>query len=180
DVRAAERRLAAATARIGVATADLYPRITLGGSAGSTGTGFGDIFGAGPLRWLLGGLISWNINPEPARARIAAAEAGSQEALATFDGTVLKALEETETALSAYAHALDRRTALQAALNEADAAVKIARARQREGDIDSLALLDAERTFADAQADLATADAQIADVQVNLFRALGGGWQPTA
>ncbi len=180
DVRAAERRLGAATARIGVATADLYPRITLGGSGGSTGTGFGDIFGAGPLRWLLGGLIRWNINPEPARARIGAAEAGSQEALATFDGTVLRALQETETALSAYAHALDRRTALQAALNEAQAAVNIARARQREGDIDSLALLDAERTFADAQADLATADAQISDVQVDLFRALGGGWQPTA
>lgn len=180
DVRAAERRLAAATARIGVATADLYPRISLGGSGGSTGTGFSDIFGAGPLRWLLGGLISWNVNPEPARARIAAAEAGSQEALATFDGTVLKALQETETALSAYANALNRRTALQAALNEAEAAVNISRARQREGDIDSLALLDAERTYADAQADLATADAQIADVQVNLFRALGGGWQPTA
>ncbi len=176
DVRAAERRLAAATARIGVATADLYPRITLGGSAGSTSTGFGDIFGAGPLRWLLGGLISWNINPEPARARIAAAEAGSQEALATFDGTVLKALEETETALSAYAHALDRRTALQAALNEAEAAVKIARARQREGDIDSLALLDAERTFADADADLAASDARIAGAQIDLFRSLGGGW----
>ena len=56
-------------------------------------------------------------------------------------------------------------------------AVNIARARQREGDIDSLALLDAERTFADAEAALATADAQIADTQVDLFKALGGGWQ---
>jgi NodT family efflux transporter outer membrane factor (OMF) lipoprotein len=177
DIRAAERRLGAATARIGVATADLYPRITLGGSAGSTGTGFGDIFGAGPLRWLLGGLLSWNINPAPARARIAGAEADTQAALATFDGTVQRALEETETALSAYAHALERRTALQAARNEAFAAVNIARARQREGDIDSLALLDAERTFADAEAALAAADAGIADAQVDLFRALGGGWQ---
>ncbi|AJP71795.1 efflux transporter outer membrane subunit [Sphingomonas hengshuiensis] len=177
DVRAAERRLAASTARIGVATAALYPRITLGGSGGSTGTGFGDIFGAGPLRWLLGGLISWTANPEPARARIAAAEADSQEALAGFDGTVLRAIEETETALSAYAHALERRTALQAAQTEAAVAVNIARARQREGDIDSLALLDAERTFADAEAGLAAADAQIAGTQVDLFRALGGGWQ---
>lgn len=177
DVRAAERRLAAATARIGVATADLYPRITLGGSGGSTGTGFDDIFGAGPLRWLLGGLLSWTANPEPARARIAAAEAGSREALADFDGTVLRAIGETETALSAYANALERRTALQAAENEAAAAVNIARARQREGDIDSLQLLDAERTFADAQATLAAADAQIAATQVDLFRALGGGWQ---
>ncbi|MBN8812108.1 MULTISPECIES: efflux transporter outer membrane subunit [unclassified Sphingomonas] len=177
DIRAAERRLAAATARIGVATADLYPRITLGVSGGSTGTDFGDVFGAGPLRWLLGGLINWAVNPGPARARVAGAEADSKVALATFDGTVLNALQETETALSAYGHALGRRTALQAARNEAEAAVNIARARQREGDIDSLALLDAERTFADAEADLAQADAFIAETQVDLFRALGGGWQ---
>nr|WP_317891940.1 TolC family protein [uncultured Sphingomonas sp.] len=177
DVRAAERRLAAATARIGVATADLYPRITLGASGGSTGTDIGDVFGAGPLRWLVGGLLNWAVNPGPARARVAAAEAESREALADFDGSVLRALQETETALSAYANALDRRTALQAARNEAEAAVNIARARQREGDIDSLALLDAERTFADAEAALANADAFIADTQVDLFRALGGGWQ---
>lgn len=177
DVRAAERRLAAATARIGVATADLYPRVTLGASGGSTGTNIGDVFGAGPLRWLVGGLLNWAVNPAPARARVAAAEADSREALAGFDGAVLRALQETETALSSYAHALDRRTALQAARNEAEAAVTIARARQREGDINSLELLDAERTFADAQATLANADAFIADAQVDLFRALGGGWQ---
>ncbi|MBB5709491.1 efflux transporter outer membrane subunit [Sphingomonas xinjiangensis] len=177
DIRVAERQLAAATARIGVATADLYPRITLGASGGSTGTDWGDVFGAGPLRWLVGGLINWAVNPGPARARVAAAEATSREALANFDGAVLRALQETETALSAYGHALDRRTALQAARNEAEAAVNIARARQREGDIDSLALLDAERTFADAEATLAAADAFIADTQIDLFRALGGGWQ---
>ena len=79
DVRAAERRLAAATARIGVATADLYPRITLGGSVGSTGPDIGDLFGGGPLRWLLGPLISWSFpNQERARARIAGAEADTQ------------------------------------------------------------------------------------------------------
>lgn len=179
DVRAAERRLAAATARIGVATADLYPRITLGGSAGSTGPDIGDIFGADPLRWLVGGLLRWAINPAPARARIAGAEADSQAALATFDGTVLRALEETETALALYARALERRTALQDARNEAEVAARITRARQREGQIASLELLDAERTFADTEADLATADAQIATAQVELFRALGGGWQAT-
>jgi len=180
DVRAAERRLAASTARIGVATADLYPRISLGTSGGSTGNDFGNIFGAGPLRWLVGGLINWTVNPAPARARIAGAEADSRAALATFDGTVLTALQETETALSAYGRALERRTALQAAHDEAEAVVRIARARQTEGDINSLDLLDAERTFADAQAALATADAAIAEAQVNLFRALGGGWQRTA
>jgi outer membrane protein TolC len=179
DIRAAERRLAAATARIGVATADLYPRITLGGSFGSSGNGVGDLFGAGPLTWLLGPLLNWTVNREPARARIAAAEADTQAALATFDGAVLRALEETETALSNYARLLDRRTALQAARSEAETAVRITRLQQREGQINSLELLDAERTFADADAGLAEIDAAIAGAQVELFRALGGGWQWT-
>lgn len=177
DVAAAERRLAASTARIGVATADLYPKITLGGSVGQTSSGLGDLFGGGPLRWLLGPLINWNfLNQEGARARIAGAEADTQASLATFDGTVLRALEETETALSSYAHQLDRRTALQAARDQAETAVKITRAQQREGAIDGLVALDAERTFAEAEATLALADARIADAQVDVFRALGGRW----
>jgi NodT family efflux transporter outer membrane factor (OMF) lipoprotein len=180
DVRAAERRLAAATARIGVATADLYPRITLGGSVGSTGSGFGNVFGANPLTWLLGPLLNWSVNQAPARARIAEAEADSKAALATFDGAVLQALEETETALAVYARALERRAALQSAVNQAETAARITRARQREGQIDSLELLDAERTLADAQASLAAADAAISRAQIDLFRALGGGWRNAA
>jgi NodT family efflux transporter outer membrane factor (OMF) lipoprotein len=177
DVRAAERRLASATARIGVATADLYPRISLGGSAGSTGVGLGNVFGGGPLTWLLGPLINWSINQAPARARIAGAEAESQIALAQFDGTVLTALEETETALTSYQRLLERASALEKARAAAQVAARITRARQREGQIDSLELLDAERTLADAEAELAMADAMISRAQVNLFRALGGGWQ---
>jgi NodT family efflux transporter outer membrane factor (OMF) lipoprotein len=177
DVRAAERRLAASTARIGVATADLYPNITLGGSIGSTAASLGDLFTGGALRWLLGPLISWAINPAPARARIAGAEADTQAALATFDGTVLEALEETEVALSNYSQLLRRRTALQSARDEAEAAVRVTRARQREGTIDSLELLDSERTFADVEVQVADADAAISRAQIDLFRALGGGWQ---
>lgn len=176
DVRAAERRLAAATARIGVATADLYPRISLGGSVGSTGTGLGNVFGAGPLNWLIGPLLNWAVNPTKARARVAGAEADSQAALAAFDGTVLVALEETETALSNYQRAVERRAALQAARDQAATAARITRAQQREGAVDSLVQLDAERTFADAEAALALADAQIARAQIDLFRALGGTW----
>lgn len=177
DVRAAERRLAADTARIGVATADLYPRITLGGSLGSTGPDIGDIFTGGPLRWLLGSLLSWGFpNQEPARARIAAAEADTQGSLAAFDGTVLLALEETETALSNYARALERRAALQSASEQAERAAGITRAQQREGAINSLARLDAERTLAEAKAQLAQQDAAISRAQIDLFRALGGGW----
>jgi outer membrane protein TolC len=177
DVRAAERRLAAATARIGVATADLYPRITLGGSVGSSGAGLGNVFGANPFTWLIGPLIDWTVNRSAARARVAGAQADTQAALATFDGTVLQALEETETALSNYQQALARRDALRTARDQAEAAAQITRAQQREGDISSLELLDAERTAADAEAALAEADARISTSQVDLFRALGGGWQ---
>jgi outer membrane protein TolC len=176
-VRAAERRLAADTARIGVATADLYPRITLGGSGGSTGNDVSSIFGAGPLRWLLGGLISWNFpNQEAARARISGARADGDASLAAFDGAVLNALEETETALSNYSRALERRQALKAARDSAESAARITRAQQREGAIDSLQLLDTERTFAEAEAALAQQDALVAQAQVDVFRALGGGW----
>jgi NodT family efflux transporter outer membrane factor (OMF) lipoprotein len=177
DVRAAERRLASATARIGVATADLYPRVSLGGSVGSTGVGLGNVFGANPLTWLLGPLINWSINQAPARARIAGAEAESRVALAQFDGTVLTALEETETALTTYQRMLERRAALERARAAAQVAARITRAQLREGQIDSLQLLDAERTLADAEAEVARADAMISRAQVNLFRALGGGWQ---
>ncbi|MEO7276729.1 MAG: TolC family protein [Sphingomicrobium sp.] len=176
DVRAAERRLAAATARIGVATADLYPRITLGGSIGSSGAGLGNILGANPLTWLIGPLINWTANRSAARARVAGAEADTQAALATFDGTILEALQETETALSNYRQALQRREALNAARADAETATRITRARQREGDISSLELLDSERTAADAEAALAEQDARITSAQVSLFRALGGGW----
>ncbi|CAN5325208.1 efflux transporter outer membrane subunit [soil metagenome] len=178
DVRAAERRLAAATARIGVATADLYPRISLGGSVGSNSSSLGDIFGGGALRWLVGPLISWSFpNISAARARIAGSQADSREALAAFDGTVLTALEETETALSNYTHEIEVRAALQAAQSGAATASRITHARQREGQIDFLSVLDADRTSADADADLAASDARIAVAQVELFRALGGGWE---
>ena len=176
DVRAAERRLAASTARIGVATADLYPRITLGGSVGSSGSGFGNIFGANPLTWLIGPLINWTANRTAARARVEEARADTRAALATFDGTVLEALEETETALSSYQQAVSRRQALRDARDQAEVAARITRARQREGDISSLELLDAERTSTEAEAALAEADANIARAQIDLFRSLGGGW----
>ncbi|BBC72185.1 transporter [Altererythrobacter sp. B11] len=177
DIRAAERQLAADTARIGVATADLYPRISLGGSIGSTGPDLGDIFTGGPLRWVLGPLLSWSFpNQEATRARIDAAEADADGSLAAFDGTVLNALAETETALSNYAHAIERRRALQAASEQADKAARIVRAQQREGAINSLDRLDAERTLAEARAQLAAQDAEVSRAQIDVFRALGGGW----
>jgi hypothetical protein len=117
-----------------VATADLYPKISLGGSIGSTSFGFGDAFGASALRWLAGPLISWSFpNQARIRARIGVARADSQAALASFDGSVLQALSETETALSNYARALDRRIALASARDQAERAVRIVRRSSAKG-----------------------------------------------
>ncbi len=177
DIRAAERRLAADTARIGVATADLYPSIQLGGSIGQTGSDFGEIFTGGPLNWVLGPLVSWAfLNQEAQRAQIDAAEADTQGSLAAFDGAVLAGLQEAETALTNYAQGLHRRAALQAASEAAERAARIVRAQQREGAINSLDRLDAERTLAEARAQLAAQDAEVSRAQIDVFRALGGGW----
>ncbi len=178
DVKAAERRLAADTARIGVATADLYPRISLGGTIGTTALGNTDVFGGGPLRWLVGPLISWAFpNQEGIRARIDTAKADTQADLATFDGTVLTALEETETALSAYRNALLRKARLASARDAAERAAKVSVARQSRGEIDALDVLDAQRTLAISEADYAAATRAVAFAQVDLFRALGGSWR---
>lgn len=181
DVREAERRLAASTARVGVATADLYPKITLGGSIGAAATSLASLFTGGAVGFLAGPLLSWGFpNQEAARARVAGAEAQSKADLARFDKTVLTALEETETALSRYSNQIQRRQALQSARDQAEEAARITRAQLREGRADSLAVLDAERTLAQSESDLADADAKLVDTQVDLFRALGGGWQGQA
>lgn len=177
DVKAAERRLAADTARIGVATADLYPKISLGGSIGTTAVGATDILGAGPLRWMVGPLISWAFpNQEAVRARIGAAKADAKADLALFDGSVLAALEETETALSAYRGALRARERLASARDAADRAARVSLARESRGQIDALDVLDAQRTLAQSEAEYAQGVRDVAFAQVDLFRALGGSW----
>jgi multidrug efflux system outer membrane protein len=179
DVRQAERGLAGATARIGVATAALYPNISFGLGAGSTGL-LADIGQPAANRWGLSSLISWTLPGEGEHARIRAAEAGADAALARFDGTVLNALRETETSLAVYAHELDRNAALRAARDEAAKAEAQAQTLYRGGRSPYLASLDAQRTLAGAEGALAASDGQVAADQVNLFLALGGGWEGEA
>jgi NodT family efflux transporter outer membrane factor (OMF) lipoprotein len=179
DVRQAERQLAGATARIGVATAELYPNITLGASFG--GVGFMDDFGkANTWKFSLGPLISWNLpSTSSARVHIAQAKAGTEGALARFDSVVLNALRETESALTVYARELDRNALLRAARDQSALASRQTGKLYQFGRTDFLAALDADRTLAGAESLLAASDAQLAADQVQLFMALGGGWENT-
>ena len=178
DVRAAERRLAAETARIGVATADLYPSISLGASVGTTASSLGDLASGAALRYSLGPLISWSFpNIAVARARIAQAEASADAALADFDGTWLLALQETESALTNYSRGLERSAALQRGLDYAREAARISRLRYDAGREGFQVVLDAERQLSSSEAALAQSEAQLSTDLVALFLALGGGWQ---
>jgi multidrug efflux system outer membrane protein len=180
DIRQAERALASASARIGVATAELYPSISLGLSAGSTGT-LAQFGASNAMRWSLGPLISWTLpDTGSAHSRIAQAEAGSAMALARFDGVVLGALRDTESALTVYARELDRHAALTAARDQDALAAGQARTLFRLGRTDFLTTLDTDRTLAAAESSLAVSDALLATDQVNLFLALGGGWEQPA
>jgi NodT family efflux transporter outer membrane factor (OMF) lipoprotein len=177
DVRQAERNLAAATARIGVATAELYPKVVLGVSASSAG--FLDRFGnRETLSYSLGPLISWTLpNTGVAQARIAQAEATTRMAAARFDGTVLTALREVETTLDLYARELERHGALSAARDQSATVARQARMLYVNGKVAQLEALDAQRTLAASEAALAASEAQLADEQVAVFMALGGGWE---
>lgn len=178
DVREAERALAANVARIGVATADLYPTVSLGGNIGTAAPRIGDLGSGKSISFSLGPLITWSFpNITLALANIHGASAVADASLAGFDKTVLTALQETETALSTYARELDRRTALQAARDESLKAEQLAELQYKVGTLSFLNLLDTQRTLASAEAALAQSQAAVADDQITLFKALGGGWQ---
>jgi NodT family efflux transporter outer membrane factor (OMF) lipoprotein len=169
DLREAERKLAAAAARVGLAQADLYPRVNLGGALGLLSGGFSATFSP---------LVSWAFpNIAPARARLAQARATEQGALASWDATVLRALKEVETALATMDAEARRNAALGDAATQAGAYQRRAAARVRLGDAAPLLQLDAERTRASAVLAQAQSDLALAQGQVALFRALGGGWQ---
>jgi NodT family efflux transporter outer membrane factor (OMF) lipoprotein len=176
DIRQAERSIAADTARVGVATADLYPQISIGGSVGLSGplrnAGSGTSFGMS-----LGPLLSWSFPNRPlVRARIAQADAQVQADLARFDGTVLEALRQTETALENYRRHADQVAALDRARDSAGVSAAQASKLFRFGRGDFLSLLDAQRSLANAEASAAAARVQLVQDQIAVFLALGGGW----
>lgn len=178
DVRAAERSVAADTARVGVAIADLYPKIQLMGSIGQNATRGSQFLQPTAVRYSFGPLISWTFpNQTVARARIRQARATADAALARFDGAMLTALNETEQALARYAGALERNAALARAERSSTKAAELSRLRFDAGADNFLQLIQAESDRANARAARAASDAAVAEAQISLFKALGGGWQ---
>lgn len=178
DVRAAEQALAADVARIGVATAELYPSITLAGAVNLGAPRIGDLGRNQSFTYSVGPLISWNFPFNgAARARVRESEALAQGSLAAFDRTVLQALQETEQALARLTGAIDRERALTRGAVASDRAAVLSEARFRAGADNFLQLLVAEQDRAASRAALAQAQADRAQAQINLFKALGGGWE---
>ena len=177
DIREAERTIAADTARIGVAMADLYPDISLAGSASLAGP-LKDIANPISFGFSLGPLLSWTFPNRPVvKARITAAGAQVDADIAGFDSTVLTALRQTETALETYARDRDEAAALGRARDSAALSAQQAGKLFRFGRGDFLSLLEAQSQLAQAEAADAAQRARLADDQIAVFVALGGGWQ---
>lgn len=175
DVRAAERRLAAEIARIGVATAELYPVLRLTGSLAGTSSTAGALPTAA-LTTIAGALTAPLFQGGRIRARIEAQRGRADLALASYRATVLAALGDAEDALASLRTSADRQERLAAAADASDRALAQARGRYRGGLTDFQTLLDAERTLLTVRDAEAEARANHARAAARLFRALGGGW----
>lgn len=177
DIAAAEARLHASTARIGVATADLFPRFTLSGLLGSQALDAGALFERDSQTRLVALGIDWSfLDIGRVRARIAASDADASGELARYEQTVLLALEETETALVRYARARVEDGHLERAAVDSASAARLARVRFDAGASDLLEVLDAERTQLQAQDAFVDARTRSVTGAVGVYRALAGGW----
>jgi NodT family efflux transporter outer membrane factor (OMF) lipoprotein len=178
DVRQAERRLAAATAEIGVATSDLYPTIRLVGLYGGAASELNQLNTNIGRTWGVGPSISWSFpNMAGPRARVWQAKAQQAAALATFDQVVITALKEAEQALALYGAALDNRQALAEAREKVQSAYRMAHDQFLAGSISSLDVLTTEQLLISVDAAVAASDATLVQAQIAVFKALGGGWR---
>jgi multidrug efflux system outer membrane protein len=183
DVRAAERQLAAAAARVGVATADLFPRVNVTGFVGFLSGDVGRLFGTtsdnNARAWSIAPTVSWAaFDIGSVRARLRASEAQSDAAAANYAKVVLTALEDTENSFFAYS---TRQTQLKSLTEQAQAsrrAAELADTQYREGVADFLVLLDAQRTQLDAEDSVAQAETSVNVSVVAIYKALGGVGQP--
>ncbi|AFY19729.1 multidrug efflux system outer membrane protein [Pseudomonas sp. UW4] len=179
DIRSAERQLASATARIGVAKADLFPQVSLSGFLGFTAGRGSQIGSSAANAWALGPSITWAaFDLGSVRARLRAADADAEGALATYEQQVLLALEESENAFSDYGKRQQRLISLIRQSESSRSAADLAEIRYREGTADFLVLLDAQRERLAAEDTQAQAEVDLYRGIVAIYKALGGGWQP--
>lgn len=179
DVRRAERQLAAATARVGAVTADLFPRFFLTGAVGLQSLSAGDVLTGGSRFWSLGPSIRWPIfNAGRIRQNIRVQNARQEQAVLVYEQTVLISLEEVENALIAYSKTQLRFKQLADAEQANRRAVDLAHDRYRSGLVDFLNVLEAERSLYTAQAELVRSERSASQNLVRLYKALGGGWKP--
>ena len=177
DVIAAEHRLHATTARVGVATADLFPRFTLGGLIGSQAADSGALFQRDSETHLVALGIDWSfLDVGRVRARIAASNADAEGELARYQQSVLLALEDAENALVLYDRTRKEDAHLQQAAADGARAAQLARVRFQAGAADLFEVLDAERTQLQAQDAFADARTRSVSAEVGVYRAMAGGW----
>lgn len=181
DIRIAERTLAAATARIGVAMADLFPRVTFSGTIALEGNKFGSITTSGSDTYSFGPRISWAfLDMGRVYARIKAADANAAASLAQYQQTVLNALEETENALVAYNQQRVRRVSLATAAAASEKANELAHMRYQAGVADFLTVLDTELRLLEDQSQLAQSETATATALTAVYKSLAGGWETAA
>ena len=179
DIRSAERRLASQTARIGVATAELYPQFSLTGFLGLQSTDAGDLFSSDSINWSVGLPIRWRLFAGGAiRSQIAAEEARTEQLLAGYERAVLLALEEVEDALVSYDKEIVRREHLTNSVDATKRSLELVLTQYRAGLADFQNVLDTERSLLLRQDELASSEGLVIKNLVGLYRALGGGWDP--
>jgi len=177
DVRRAERQLAAETARIGVATADLYPKLSLTGSIGLESASAGSLITADNYFYQLGPTLQWRVfDAGRIRQNIKIEDAITEQKLLAYQSAVLTALQEVEDAMVAYAQEQLRRQSLQAAVDAAQNAVEISRDQFEAGLTGFQNVLDAQRSLLSFQEQLAESDAAVTSDLIRLYKGLGGGW----
>ena len=178
DVRRAERQLAAATARIGVAVANLFPRLSLTGALGLQSVALTDLATAGSRFWSVGPTLRWPIfQAGRIRANIAVQGAREEQQLSTYEQTVLTSLEEVENALVAYSQEQVRHARLAEAVEANRRAVDLSNELYLRDLGNFLNVLDSQRALFASQSDLAQSDATVSTNVVALYKALGGGWE---
>ena len=178
DIQQAERQLAAATARIGVATANLFPQVGLVGSIGSEGQGLGTAPSMAKHIWSFGPAAIWPILDFGALdAQVDIADLDARSKLAQYRKAILNAVQEVDTAMTAYQADQQRLQKLGDAVVAGQRAVDLANARYERGLTDFLNVVDAERQFYELQEQYAEGQVAQGDEFVKLYKSLGGGWQ---